>query len=294
MASETPKFWLNKPFGDRRDPAPAIRVRKAIPIKQHPRPLREGERGLVFGYPVSADEGDPGRVHVTGEIDRHDLRFNLLFWDRLNIASPVDFDLTPEEQVLVREGVIDCTRFVDVATVPDLHESSMLDAPLHAFEPLMEREPGRWALGRADYALSPSCGFADTLPGTLFTLTKLVPVPKLVVPVEDILVFKQKRKAELAAFRTELQDIALRIQAAGDLRPTVSAHEVEKLKKALRDLHLVVGESRMQTGLGSLGQYLNFDIGGAVVGAATAAAAAAAGVAVWFRSRLGRLAVELL
>lgn len=167
-------------------------------------------RGLVISPPLTI-EGNS--LHMrSSEIDPQELRFSLLFWDRLVWPSSraIYIESGPDAAFLEREGVLsrpDYTYNGDGATGIKL-------GFFQALKDLNRAEPGSWALSQGENSLLVQDADFAPVGGTAVTLCRAIPVPQRDVPLTEILEFKERRGAELLMLRHQLDSFIERIAKA--------------------------------------------------------------------------------
>lgn len=222
--------------------------------------LKDGERGLVISIPLRIS-GD-SLESPTGQLDPQELRFALLFWDKLDLPmSPIigPGGSSPEEDFLRDAGLFQRTHSAGHSRGGGQLSSLAMQAHLAAYRALEAREPGRWSMARGDRSIS-FITEEEALPGRglLVSLHECVPVPDKEVPLQEILEFRSMRRAELLALRTYLEDLYQHIKGAPD-RPLAEL-KIEGLKKAIQD-HLAVSlETKFPLRLAGWKAGISFDV----------------------------------
>jgi hypothetical protein len=123
-----------------------------------------------------------------------------------------------------------------------LFEDTLLQSEAVAYIQHRKEEPGAWIIGKTG---SGSGLWDRDQPDTealAFDLTSCLPVPSPSVPIETILTFKEKRRAELYAFRTHMDSLRQEILSASD-RELRMLSAMEHLDKAISDLNRSMSES---------------------------------------------------
>ena len=191
------------------------------------------QRGLVISVPVKLDETG---LRAGGGLDQQDLRFSLLFWDKLH-APRNNFLLLgdPTADFLEGAGVLaqPITR-VDLSSGIINPGEVVLSVHLNAFRALDRAEPGVWSLGAGNNSVSFPKHDLEVGRGVLVRLYEAIPVPDKDVPLQDILDFRAKRQDELLALRYHLDSIYQRIIAGGDGELALQT-EIGALEKAIVD-----------------------------------------------------------
>jgi hypothetical protein len=214
------------------------------------------ERGLVISPPLKIIENGNGFVIGSSDLDPQQLRFQLLFWDRLSLPkqSFLDLGLGAEAQYLQKEGTLSRTH-VDVPG--GLGGIIIAQAHYECFRKLEAAQPGRWSMANME-------GDAEAIPaacraegrGVLVRLLNAIPVPDRDVPLDDVLKFKSKRKDELAALRVYLEDVFQRIIESRD--PDLKLQtELTRLQASINDHVKVSREWGVKLKLADLTANLN-------------------------------------
>jgi hypothetical protein len=215
-----------------------------------------GERGLVISCPIKIS-GTSGLHIVTTALDLQELRFSLLFWDKLDYPTNnlISIGLDREGQFLESDGVLKRTN-IRVIGSGDM-AAGFVQAHVTAFRNLDATEPGVWSLATGANAVSfPEADF-DPGRGVLVSLYRAIPVPDKDVPIQDILEFRARRRDELITLRNYLEDIYERIISAGDGALALDK-EIERLKSAVDDHVKVSRESGFKLRLVDIEANLNF------------------------------------
>lgn len=224
-------------------------------------------RGLIVSPPIEfLEDGAVYLPHGTN-LDLQELRFSLLFWDRLEYPAPQPFfwDSGPEGNYLEECNILQRTRWNSGALGmgPDVFRK----AHVGVFAMHEKNEPGKWSV--ASGPRSVSFNDADLIParGALVELHHAIPVPDKDVPLQDILEFRFKHAAELQALRHHLEAIYQRVLAAGD-GPLAIRTEAEALQSAIVDQIRISKESGLKFRPVSLNASLNLYKGTSVTAGA--------------------------
>lgn len=239
-------------------------------------------RGLVVSPPIEI-QGD--RLFAkSSTLDPQELRFALLFWDRLVWPSSraIHFANGPDEDFLERAGILTRPEYTlngDIA-------QGIARGQVQAYLDLERSEPGAWALAQGENSFLWRDGLADEGKGALVELHRAIPIPKQDVPLADILEFRLRRRDELVALRYQIESFVSEIEGAAD-KPLALQRRIAELDQACANL-LIVGRewqspvylSNMKASFSlSPAKFLPAAAGGWVLGqpyGLTAAAAAAA------------------
>jgi Family of unknown function (DUF6236) len=268
-------------------PTDRHRQTTGLPIDEVP-PLQPGERGLVVSAPIEiqlvADVGFRGiLVHrmaalrgvpggELGQLHPQELRFALLFWERLAWPwSPVlaldNPDVpSPEVQLLHSEGVISRPKFLPRGSSPVESASFIVDTQQHALALLEKRDPGCWsmALGENSLAINDQEEAFGHCLG--MSLHRAIAVPTAEAALDDVLEFRLRRRPELLALRSAIEEAAIKV--SNDADRALSLHrELEKLDAACANQVRVAKENKFPLRVGSL-HTLVATTGGAYAGVA--------------------------
>ena len=237
-------------------------------VKAIDRQLDRAERGLVVSAPITISP--EGTALKSTRLDSQELRFSLLFWDRLDFPTNNLIHLTsgPDESFLEQEGVLSRTD-VQVAGSGDI-TGGFLKAHLAAYRELDRSQPGQWSLARGERSISFPSNEMVPDRGALFSLFEVIPVPDREVPLADILEFRSRRRSELLALRHHLERIYQAIEGAPD-RPLAQATELAELDRAVSDHIRAISETKFPIRLSSFQAKLDWKTVVSGIGAAVAA-----------------------
>ena len=209
----------------------------------------------------------PGGLEVDDQLDLQELRSALLFWDRIDYPSNNAFpgQTGPEEDFLLAEGVMSRSGIV----VADQTDPGLTQRQAHllTYRLREDQEPGRWTLGHGADALGFSPEEMAEGRGLLLKLYQAVPIPDRIMPLEDVLCFKERRRDELIALRTHFERVYQAILGAPD-RPLAELTEWAALDKAIADHVRVAIETKSPFKLANL--QMRFKLSDVAVGYAAA------------------------
>lgn len=245
-------------------------------------PKMPSYRGLVVCPPIEI-EGN----HLfakSSSLDPQELRFALLFWDRLVWPSSrnIHFASGPDEAFLESAGILTRPDY----TINGPAAQGIARGQVQAFQDLERREPGVWALAQGENSLMLKDGFVDEGKGALLELHHAIPIPKHDVPLAEILEFRLRRRDELVQLRRHIESFVSEIEGSAD-KPLALQKRIAELDQACANL-LIVGKewqfpvylSNMKASFSLTPQkFLPFVLGGWTFGeryGLTVAAAAAA------------------
>lgn len=209
--------------------------------------LLENERGIVLGTGICYST-QPAGEPVLG-VDLAELRAVLFLFDKIDWPKTNLFKVlgNAETDFLENEGILGRSGHSLVGAETLRH--SITDADLKAWEWHERDEPRRWALGRG---ASAAPGELDEGDAALFTkLANVIAVPAVEVPLQDVLEFRLRRRAELLALRTEIDRAYGRIVSSAD-RAHAWMAESDALITAVADQRRVAAEAGWRTRLGSV------------------------------------------
>ncbi len=158
-----------------------------------------------------------GTVEYLGQdtISRHNLRHYLMYWDQIDIAdnNAARFGLSPDLQYLSQENVVIRTKVhVDRGELSRI----FLVSQLAAYRMHEADEPGAWMIAQPDTQLRFPGLSVSTERSLSLELSNVLPTPTEDTPLDVILEFKDRRKDELIALRSHLDELALQLGASAD------------------------------------------------------------------------------
>lgn len=180
------------------------------------------KRGIVISTPIIARKG---LLQIDAvPLDAQQLRYWLLFWDKLNFPQldALYIDTGNEGQFLETAGILERHQVNDVVInmsgdpTEDRPEEQFQHHFLRAFRELDAKEKGVWSIATGEQSISLDDDEFDEGRGVLFRLHHALPVPGEDVPLDDVLKFKEKRRDELLALRYHLDAAYLRITTSPD------------------------------------------------------------------------------
>lgn len=188
-------------------------------------------RGLVVSPPI---EIEGSRLFAkSSNLDPQELRFALLFWDRLVWPSSraIHFASGPDETFLESAGILSRPEY----TFNGDGAQGIARGQIQAYQDLERSEPGVWALAQGENSLLLKDGFADEGRGSLVELHRAIPIPKQDVPLAEILEFRQRRRDELVLLRHHLETFVSEIEGSAD-KPLALQKRVAELDQACANL----------------------------------------------------------
>ena len=205
--------------------------------------------GLIVCPPIEIlAEG----FHVKSSyLDPQELRFALLFWNRLVWPSStfMAFHSGPDEEFLEQAGILTRPSYSHRGPVSLVDLFPRLQ--VQAFIDLEEREPGLWALAQGENSLLIKNSVLEEGRGALVELTRAIPVPNRDVPLNDILTFRAKRRDELLRLRHEIESFFAAVNNATDPQFELRRH-ITQIDTACADILKVGREWRLPLRLADL------------------------------------------
>lgn len=193
-------------------------------------------RGLVVSPPIEIVGNS--LFAKSSNLDPQELRFALLFWDRLvwPASSAIHFASGADEVFLESAGILarpEYTFYGDAAR-------GIAQGQVQAYQDLERAEPGVWSLAQGANSLLWKEGLADEGKGASVELHRAIPVPTQDVPLAEILEFRERRRDELLLLRYYLESFVSGIEQSVD-KPLALKKRVLELDQACSNL-LSVGK----------------------------------------------------
>lgn len=175
-------------------------------------PKSPSYRGLVVCPPIEINGNS--LFAKSSNLDPQELRFALLFWDRLVWPSSraIYFASGPDETFLESAGILtrpEYTFYGDAA-------QGIAKGQIQAYQDLERTEPGVWALAQGENSFLFNEGLAEEGKGALVELHRAIPIPRHDVPLAEILEFRQRRRDELFLLRHQLESFVSDIENSAD------------------------------------------------------------------------------
>jgi Family of unknown function (DUF6236) len=205
-------------------------------------------RGLVMSSPMEVNKEE--LLVKSFSLDLQEIRFALLFWDRL--AWPLMWifgpDCSPDEQFLIDAGILSRPKapYYD-GDIADIVAYSQV----HAFLEIEQREPGLWVLAQGENSLLLKNRVLEVGRGALIELHRAIPIPDKDVPLSDILEFKAKRSDDLQNLQQEIDSFFTSVNNAADKEFELRRH-IKQIDAACADLLKVAKESIIRFRLSDL------------------------------------------
>jgi len=188
------------------------KIRKATDPSYGKVPKERQSRGLIISTPIQIDTADYS-FSAEGGLDPSELRFSLLYWDKLvhPQSNFFRFDGGDDAKFLVSAGVLSQPTYMYRSGDPI---SILINTYLAAFFDKENKEPGTWSLLQGEKSLLVNNLAVNHIEesGISLELIRAIPVPAADVPLNEILEFKEKRKDELKIFRVHIDALVFEIQ----------------------------------------------------------------------------------
>jgi hypothetical protein len=157
-------------------------------------------------------------------LDPQELRFSILFWDRLVWPSSraIYFASGPDEQFLEKAGILTRPEY----TFGGDGAQGIARGQIQAFKDLEAREPGLWSLAQGESSLLLRDKVLEADAGEQLELYRAIPVPDQDVPLNEVLEFKERRAGELQQLRAELDSFIVAVNQAEDKEAELQRHIV--------------------------------------------------------------------
>jgi hypothetical protein len=270
-----PSFSFSRAF----EPKPMRNVNGLmIGVPELASPLEVSQRGAVIMPDNGFKLGPSGDVSIGGKDFNPDVvRAALLFFDRLDYPSNTLIQVGET----CPAGLEDWEGFQRsrLSVSGEFILEFMTIIAGEVFEGLHQREEGMWAIARGPTQDLIPKDKLNPLSGFKMRLENALPVPDRSVSYEEVLNFKARRRDELAALRSYIDEFAVEISANGfwKYEQTVA---FERFDKALGDYYNAATQANFLKRLTSFDISFNLTDAAKGVFAATAAEAAAAAEAV--------------
>jgi hypothetical protein len=209
-------------------------------------------RGLVVSPPIEIQGSS--LFARSSNLDPHELRFALLFWDRLVWPSSraIHFASGPDELFLEDAGILSRPEY----TIDGDGAQGIAKGQIQAFLDLERSEPGAWAMAQGENSLLLKDTHFEAGKGALIELHHAIPIPTVDVPLNEILEFKERRRDELILMRHQLDTFVLEIEGAAD-KPLALQKRIAELDDACANLLKVGKEWQFPVYLSNLNASFN-------------------------------------
>jgi hypothetical protein len=221
-------------------------------------PKNAPQRGLIISNPIKLDVKN-NTLQAQGGLDPTELRFSLLYWDKL--ARPKSnifgFGGGDDEQFLISAGILTRPMIFHQGGNP---ARIIFDTFIGAMKQLDASEPGVWSLSQGDRSL-----FLENYPDNFFEnsgisvkLIRSIPIPAHDVPLAEILEFKEKRRDELNILHAHINELSTKINLSNEI-PAETEKTIKDIDRACADLLKVSSEWQQPFHIGDLKASINFN-----------------------------------
>ncbi len=223
-------------------------------------------RGVILTNPMRIDGA---QIQFGGGLHPEELRYALLFWDRIVWPSSrlIYVDGGPDSEYLESAGVLSRPDY----SIDGCAAQGMLAGALAAHQDLSRENPRAWALLEGPNSISFDREEAGRPRGLGVDLVKCIPVPVGDVPLAEILEFKHRRRDELLLLRAELERLNSLALLSNDPEEFIYL-AMQDIDKATRDVLAVSREWQFPVALADKRIEFAPDLTKAAANAATAAA----------------------
>jgi hypothetical protein len=171
-------------------------------------------RGLIITCPIEPLPN--GLIIKSTNIEPHELRHAILFWDKLVFPSNNLFHIasSPDFEFLESAGVLERPRYVFESAT---NAEPLIKSQFLAFKEREARPKELWDICQNSAALIR--GNPDEISpdgGLRLELLNAIPIPDKDVPLNEVLEFKRKRNDEFLAFRSKIDEFVATINSSGD------------------------------------------------------------------------------
>lgn len=204
--------------------------------------LSPNQKGIVFGPSTQADVRSKITT-IRNEVNALDLRFSLLFWDKILIpdSNAITADIGKDGEFLVAEGYIERPKIRFDGKWKGVEAvAATFSEPIKI---LRARAASQWSLWRSEDGLSIMDGEEVDDAGLSFKLHHVLPVPDKSVPLEDVLEFRARRISEISALRSRLDQVFNEILLEPD-RTVAENTKIDALMQAVADFMRVSRERK--------------------------------------------------
>ncbi|TCJ25510.1 hypothetical protein E0X81_06525 [Halomonas sp. GDM18] len=217
-------------------------------------PQSERFHGIIISSPMEIN-GTTLNIK-SSNIDPIELRFSLLFWDKLIWPSSkaIYLSSSPDEEFLESTGILERPSF----TVYGDGAQGLLKTQINAYNHYEENFPGSWSLAQGERSLTADSSTFQDNGGACLELLRAIPIPKEEVHFEDILIFKEKRNIELSILRYKISTMAKRIEKS-ELKEEETKKCIEEIDKACADLITCSREWQCPIYLSDMNMSFNFN-----------------------------------
>jgi Family of unknown function (DUF6236) len=187
--------------------------------------------GIIVSSPIVDNPGG-GRKLISPKLDDDLLRFWMLYWEEIVWPWCLGMDLYVDCSASDHWLTYGVVRQIHVPTSPlaDPTPDFMARVIDRAWSHLEVAEPGRWAIAHRQGNRGFDRADLQDSGGLIVNLLQALPTPSENVPLDDILLFREKYRSELVELRDHINEVALDIVESPDrsLSETVRKRQLVK------------------------------------------------------------------
>jgi hypothetical protein len=218
------------------------------------------KRGIIGEPAITQAHGDS--FTFKRGISPQELRYYILYWDR--VVIPVNNIISiglPEEEILIKSGAIErpsvvFSGFLDGKATAN---SYAIAQAIIAQKLMTEDKSTDWVIHQIGNQLNIPDKFSEPRNSLRFDLVNLLPVPNGLVPIPDILEFKERRKDELNALHNRIEEVYIEALKCPD--PSFGRNRaITELQEIINNVNKVTQEKWDNTSKFDFTIEFNFDI----------------------------------
>lgn len=201
-------------------------------------------KGLIIPSGTLVTDSGTATQIGGGEIDPALIRNWVMFWDEficpdnnfISTGLPPDLEFLQQSNLLTR-NMVPFSGGISSGNFGQL----FLAAQEITYMQKNQEEPGKWTMAQSEGIIRAQTSSQNVESCLVFDLINSIQLPDRLVPINEVLEFKDKRRDELSAFHTYLEEIYLRITLSKDI-PRTKTHELQKLESAIADYNKTAEE----------------------------------------------------
>ncbi len=248
-----PDAWFSNDGGRSHTQIPSDSVEVGgINFLDPPATLKDRQRGGVLAPLLEGELADgSSNLKMQGGVPDEVVRQALLFTDRLEVPLVTGGGVKIRSVNLTIEDVLYEHRVKPMIAGFDAAQLSF-----SIWQRQEQVDPGRWTIWHAPDVEPIPKALQEPDLALRLRLQNAVIVPHRDVSIDDVLNFKEARRAELQALHVHLEEIALKVARSGG-DPREARHEVEKLQAALENYLRVARDANWRKAIAGLDMKFN-------------------------------------
>lgn len=202
-------------------------------------------KGLIVPSGTLVTDSGAGTQIGGGTIDPALIRNWVMFWDEFICPDNnlISTGLSPDLEFLQQSNLLSRNMVSFSGSIAGGNIGQLfLAAQEITYMQKNQEEPGKWTMAQSEGIIRAKSGNQKSEPCLVFDLINSIQLPDRLVPLNEVLEFKEKRRDELITFHTYLEEIYLRIASSKDI-PRTKTHELQKLESAISDCNRTVEEA---------------------------------------------------